>query len=152
MNFRKLIKILLCSLAGMLLFDGAALFAADLAPQTSEDSGVTIAVQPVDVGPNAQTWTFRVTLSSNGQEMRDDMLRSAYILNRAAKRNEPPIGWEGDAPAGRERKGMLRFKALKPTPAAIELRVQRAGEAAPRVFRWDLDCPCNDTKMHPARA
>jgi hypothetical protein len=33
-------------------------------------------------------------------------------------------------------------------PAAIELRIQRLGEKAPRMFRWDLDRPCNDPKMH----
>jgi len=152
MDFRKSIRLLLCNLVGAALIVGTAAFAADLAVRSSEDSGVTIAVKPVEVGREAIAWTFRVTLTSSGQELRDDMLRSAYILNRAAKKEEQPVGWDGDMPGGRERKGILRFKALKPMPTAIELRIQRAGEAAPRVYRWDLDCPCNDPKMHPTRA
>ena len=113
---------------------------------------MTIAVKPIDVGSEARDWTFRVALRSSGRLLRDDLLRSAYVLNRAAKRDELPVAWEIDASAGRERKGILHFKAIKPMPAAIELRIQRVGEAAPRVYRWDLDCPCNDPKMHPKRA
>jgi hypothetical protein len=152
MNLRNSIRFLLCNLAGAAMLFGTAASAADLAAQSSEDGGVTIAVKPVDVSADAATWSFQVTLSSSGQELRDDLLRSAYLLNRAAKKDVPPIAWEGGAPAGRQRGGILRFNALKPMPAAIELRIQRAGEAAPRVYRWDLDCPCNDPKMHPKRA
>ena len=152
MNFRNLSRFLLRCAVGVMLLSGNTAFAAGLAAQSSEDGGVTIAIQPVDVGPEAQDWTFEVTLSTSGQALRDDLLRSAYLLNRAAKRDEAPIAWKVDAPAARRIKGVLRFKPLKPMPTAIELRIQRAGEAAPRVYRWDLDCPCKDPDMHPSRA
>ena len=148
MDFRYSTRFLRGILVGAAMLLSSAAYAADLASQTNEDSGVTIAVKPVEVSAGASVWTFQVSLSSISQDLRDDLVRTAYIVNRAGKINEVPSGWKGDAPGGRQRKGVLSFKALAPLPTAIELRVQRAGENAPRMFRWDLDCPCNDPKMH----
>jgi len=148
MDFRKSIRFLLCHFLGAAMFFGASAFAADLAAQSTESGGVTIAVKPVDVSAKATTWSFQVSLFTHIQELSDDLARTAYILNRAGKTNEIPTGWKGDAPGGHHRNGVLSFKALTPMPKAIELRIQRQGEKAPRVFRWDLDCPCNDPKMN----
>ena len=132
------------------MFVSTTTFAAELASQSSEDGGVTIAVKPVDVSAKAATWSFQVSLSTHSQDLNDDLVRTSFIVDRVGNRNALPTGWKGDAPGGHHRKGVLSFKALAPLPAAIELRIQRAGEKAPRVYRWDLDCPCNDPKMHPS--
>ena len=128
----------------------ATAFAGDLAQQTSESGGITISVKPVDVSAGAASWSFKVSLDSLKQDLRDDLMHTAYVVNRASKKNEVPIAWKGDAAGGRHREGVLSFNAVNPTPTAIELRIRRAGEKAPRLFRWDLDCPCNDPKMHPS--
>ena len=128
----------------------ATAFAGDLAQQTSESGGITISVKPVDVSAGAASWSFKVSLDSLKQDLGDDLMHTAYVVNRASKKNEVPIAWKGDAAGGRHREGVLSFNAVKPTPTAIELRIRRAGEKAPRLFRWDLDCPCNDPKMHPS--
>ncbi|MGP1680427.1 MAG: hypothetical protein ACTS6J_25145, partial [Burkholderiales bacterium] len=138
MNSRNSIRFLLRHLVGAAMLFGATAFAADLASQSSEDGGVTIAVKPVDVSAKATTWSFQVSLTTRSQELSDDLVRTAFILDRAGKKKLAPTAWEGDAPGGYDRKGVLSFKALTPLPKAIELRVQRAGEKAPRVFRWDL--------------
>lgn len=116
--------------------------------QSNESAGVTITIKPGDVSATAKTWSFQVSLNTHKGDLGDDLLRSAYIMNRADKTKLIPTGWQGDAPGGHHRKGVLSFKALTPMPKAIELRIERVGEKAPRLFRWDLDCPCNDPKMH----
>ena len=148
MNPRNSIRFLLSHLVGAAMLFGTAAFAADLATQSSESDGVTIEVKPVDVSAKAATWSFQVTLSTHSQDLSDDLVRSAYIVNRADKKQITPTTWKGDAPGGHHRNGVLSFKALTPPPKAIELRLQRASEKAPRIFRWDLDCPCNDPQMH----
>jgi len=148
MNSRNSIRFLFSLLLGAAMLFGTGAFAAGLASQTSEAGGVTIAVRPVDVSAGSKIWSFEILLSTHSQELSDDLARTAYIVDRAGKKNLRPTGWEGDTPGGHHRKGVLRFQALTPAPKAIELRIQRAGEKAPRVFRWDLDCPCNDPKMH----
>ncbi len=150
MDSRQPIRALLAHAIGFALLFGPAAFAGELAPQTSESGGVTISVKPVDVSAAAASWSFKVSLDSLKQELGDDLMHTAYLVNRAAKKNDGAIAWKGDAAGGRHREGVLSFKALAPPPTAIELRIQRVGEKAPRLFRWDLDCPCNDPKMHPS--
>jgi hypothetical protein len=106
-----------------------------LAPQKSSQSGVVIRVTPrVVTGP---VWEFDVALDTHSQDLSDDLATSAQL---AADGGAPtkPSGWQGDPPGGHHRKGVLRFNAPKPAPAAIALRIQRTGEPAPRVFRWSL--------------
>jgi len=148
MDSRNSIRFLLCHLVGAAMLFGTATFAADLATQSSESDGVTIEVKPVDVSAKASTWSFQVSLNTRSQDLSDDLVHTAYLVNRADKKQIAPITWKGDVPGGNHRKGVLSFKAWTPLPKAIELRIQRAGEKAPRLFRWDLDCPCNDPKMH----
>ena len=148
MDSRNPVRFLLCHIVGAAMLFGSSAFAAELASQSSESDAVTIAVKPVDVSAKTGTWSFQVSLNTHSQELSDDLLRTAFIVDRAGKKKIAPTAWEGDAPGGHHRKGVLSFKALAPMPAAIELRIQRLGEKAPRMFRWDLDCPCNDPKMH----
>ena len=151
MDSRHAIRPLAAHAIGIALISlGGAAFAAELAPQSSESDGVMISVQPVDVSAGAASWSFKVSLNSLKQDLRDDPMRTAYLVNRAGKKNEVPVAWKGDAAGGRHREGVLSFKALTPAPGAIELRIQRVGEKAPRLFRWDLDCQCGDPKMHPS--
>lgn len=142
------IKKLFSSLLAAAMLFGAEAYAADLARQSSESDGVTIAVKPLELTATAATWAFEVSLDARSQDLGDDLLRTAFVLDRAAKKQIAPTAWKGDAPGGRHRKGVLSFNAVVPMPKAVELRIQRVGETAPRVFRWDLDCPCNDPKMH----
>lgn len=140
---RRLARIQAIIVAALL---GSTASAADLSSQDSRSDGVTIAVTTVNVEAAAGTWSFKVSLTAQ------ELLRTAYLIDRAVGKNAAPSAWKGDAAGDRQREGVLSFKAIEPLPGAIELRIQRVGEKAPRVFRWDLDCPCNDPKMHPDRA
>lgn len=98
MHSRKLIRILSFHIIGAAILFGTAALAADLASQSSESGGVAIAVKPLDVSAKAATWSFQVSLSTDSQDLGDDLVRTAFIVNRAGKKNELPTGWEGDAP------------------------------------------------------
>jgi hypothetical protein len=148
MHSRNPIRFLLVHVLGAAALFGTNAFAAELAAQSSENDGVTIAVKPVDISAGAAAWSFEVSLSTHTKDLNDDLVRTTYIVNRAGKKKEAPTGWKGDAAGGHHRKGVLSFKAITPPPTALELRIQRVGEKAPRVFRWDLNCLCNDPKMH----
>lgn len=137
MRYPSLIKFLLSPVLGAAILFGPQAHAADLASQSSASGGVTIAVKPVEVSAGAATWSFQVTLTTHSQELNDDLARDANIVDAAGKKVSP-TAWEGDAPGGHHRKGVLRFKALTPTPEAIELQIPRTGESAPRKFSWKL--------------
>ena len=119
----------------ILAFAGGVIAAGNLPPQSSSESGVTVKVTPRSLAGAA--WEFEVVFDAHSGDLKDDLLKAAVLV---ADGGAPlsPTGWQGDGPGGHHRKGVLRFKPAAASPASIELRVQRPGEAAPRVFRWKL--------------
>ena len=131
--FSLLHALVLC--ATLLYALGAA--AADLSPQNSQANGVGISVKPTDVSAAATTWLFQATLTTHSGALDDDLARTATLVDAAGKQ-QAALGWDGDPAGGHHRKGVLRFKALSPRPDTLEMRILRAGETAPRTFRWKL--------------
>lgn len=121
----------------MAVLYGLGASAAELAQQSSQSGGVTVHVKPADVSGKAATWSFQVVLETHSVDLSDDLAATAVIVDAGGKKYSA-VGWQGDAPGGHHRKGVLRFKALSPRPGSIELRIQRPGEAASRTFRWQL--------------
>ena len=128
--FRALV---LC--AGLLYALGGV--AGESEPQNSEANGVSISVKPLDVSAAAATWQFQLALNTHSGALDDDLTRTATLVDAAGKPHAA-AGWDGDAPGGHHRKGVLRFNALSPRPGTLEMRIERTGEAAPRTFRWTL--------------
>ena len=111
----------------------AAAAAGSLPAQSSSAAGVTVKATPRTLtGP---VWEFELVFDTHTQDLNDDPVKSAS-LHAAGGASAAPLAWQGDPPGGHHRKGVLRFKAVTPAPAALELRLQRAGESSPRVFRW----------------
>lgn len=129
---RCLITLFVCLAAALPL---AAAAAGALPPQSSTAGGVTVKATPRTLaGP---VWEFELVFDTHTQDLNDDPARSAS-LHGAGGAGGVPLAWQGDPPGGHHRKGVLRFKPIAPTPAALELRLQRAGEPSPRVFRWQV--------------
>ena len=123
------------ALFAILAFAGGAPAAGKLDPQTSSLSGVTVKVTPGSLA--GAEWEFEVVFDTHSQELNDDPQKVAVLVADGSKPSSP-TGWQGDGPGGHHRKGVLRFKPAAASPARVELRLQRPGEAAPRVFRWQL--------------
>jgi hypothetical protein len=115
----------------------AGAFAAELSVQRSSTSGVTVAVTPQNLAAGARSWDFKVVLDTHSQDLSDDLVKSAVLLDDKAGRHVP-VKWEGAGPGGHHREGMLKFNAIKPRPESVELQIQRPGESKPRSFRWSL--------------
>lgn len=109
--------------------------AADLSPRTSTVAGVTLKAAPRSVSGAA--WEFELTFDTHTQNLGDDVVKSAVLVADGGT-NYSAVDWQGDPPGGHHRKGVLRFNPVSPAPQAIELRIQRSGESAPRSFRWRL--------------
>ena len=124
---------LLFALASFLV--AAAAQAAGLPARTSAAGGVTVKVTPLAMSGTA--WEFEVVLETHSKDLSDDLVKSAVLVTDA-RGTHTPIEWKGDAAGGHHRKGVLRFKPVSQQPRAIELQIRRPGEAAPRVFRWEI--------------
>jgi hypothetical protein len=124
-------------LATLIALLAAGVFAAELAAQRSSAAGVTVAVTPQNLTSGAKSWDFKIALDTHSQDLSDDLVKSAVLLDDKGGRHAP-IKWEGAGPGGHHRSGTLKFNAISSQPAAIELQIQRPGEAKPRSFRWRL--------------
>lgn len=108
---------------------------ASLPSQSTKQSAVTVKVTPRVV--TGAIWEFEVVFDTHSQDLNDDPVQAAALI--AADGTEVlPLEWKGDAPGGHHRKGVLRFKAPKPSSGPLVLRIRRTGEAAARTFRWQL--------------
>lgn len=125
---------LVCLLSAAIVLPAAA---AELGAQKSTDRGVTVTVTPQNLSRGAKTWDFKVVLDTHSQDLSDDLTKSAVLLDESG-RGYMPLAWDGAAPGGHHREGVLRFKPLAAQPQAIELQIMRPGEPAPRLFRWQL--------------
>lgn len=108
-----------------------------LAAQRSAERGVTVSVRPLDLSPAAQRWMFEVVLDTHSAELSDELERTTVLVDDRGREHRP-AAWRRDSPGGHHRKGTLDFAPVVPRPGAVELRVQRPGESAPRAFRWRL--------------
>lgn len=115
----------------------AGAFAAEFGAQRSSAGGVTITVTPQSLAADAKSWDFKVVLDTHSQDLGDDLVQSAVLLDGTGGRHIPS-SWEGAGPGGHHREGVLRFNPGSPRSQAIELHIQRQGESAVRVFRWQL--------------
>ena len=115
----------------------AGALAAELRAQRSSASGVTVEVTPQNLAAGAKSWDFKVVLDTHSAELNDDLVKTATLLDDEGGRHVP-VKWEGAGPGGHHREGTLRFNPIATASGAIELRIQRAGEANPRSFRWQL--------------
>jgi hypothetical protein len=125
------------ALAAVLFVMSTGATSQQLAPQSSQEGGVTVRVTPLDISADAKSWSFEVVLDTHSQDLADDLTQTAAVIDEAG-RSHAPLAWEGAPPGGHHRKGVLRFAPITPPPAALELRVQRPGEPKPRTFRWPL--------------
>lgn len=111
--------------------------AADPGVQKSVDRGVTVTITPQNLSREAPSWDFKIVLDSHSQDLSDDLVKSSVLLDGANGRYLPSA-WDGAAPGGHHREGVLRFKPISPPPQSIELQITRNGEAAARPFRWQI--------------
>ncbi len=115
----------------------AATAGAQLAAQKSSAAGVTVQVTPQQITAGAKTWSFNVALDTHSQELSDDFAKTTVLIDERGTEYRP-AAVEGDKPGGHHRSAVIRFDAGNQVPKALEMRMQRPGEAKPRSFRWQL--------------
>jgi hypothetical protein len=133
----------------LLLLDGvlcaALTFAAEpptstmAAPESRVSSvgGVTVKVTPANFATGEKTWDFAIVLDTHSADLTDDLVKSSLLLDGTGGQYAP-LAWDGASPGGHHREGVLRFTPVFAQPQSIELQITRAGEGAPRSFRWQL--------------
>lgn len=107
-------------------------------PLTINARNIRITATPrnLDKENVAKGIAFEVTLETHVHPLVDDLTKVSALI--ADGKRYAPLAWEGSAPGGHHRKGLLRFGGIAPQPAAVELQIHLTGDTAPRSFRWML--------------
>ncbi len=132
-----MLKTILINLAAAVLIatpvhDGVAAEADSM--QTSNERGLKVTVILKDSRNAARDLEFEVMLETHTRALNDVLAKSSLLV--ADGKQYLPASWEGAAPGGHHRKGVLHFKAIQPPPQILELRLHLAGEPSPRSFKW----------------
>ena len=119
----------------------AAPFAAFAQPKAlpnrqNNEGGITVSVTPTDLS-GSDNWQFSMQFTSHSVPITQD-IAAVSTLSGGNASDERAIAWQGDAPGGHHRKGVLLFKPINPLPQTITLKVRQIGSAAERVFTWTL--------------
>jgi len=105
--------------------------------QSSSEQGVTVKATPKSAGLDNPRWEFTVVLDTHSGDLNDDLAKTATLIT-ADGRQFKPAAWTGAAPGGHHREVVLEFAVPQPWPNAVELKLDRKGEAVPRSFRWQF--------------
>ena len=109
-----------------------------LTARTSDEAGVRVVVTPKSYGPDATVWEFSVVMDTHIKPLSENLTQDAILVDGAGRRYEP-TGWQGDAPGGHHRKGVLQFARPPEMPKSIELQITGVGGVAMRTFRWEVE-------------
>ncbi|MBI3980737.1 hypothetical protein HY345_01945 [Candidatus Microgenomates bacterium] len=102
-----------------------------LQTQTLIDNTVTYKVTPKNFAKSAATWDFDINLDTHTGNLDQDLVDIARLVDD--KGNEyKATTWEGAAPGGHHREGVLKFLPITPHPAFIELKILNNS------LRWNI--------------
>lgn len=104
--------------------------------KTDDQASITVTVSPIDLSPQSEEWKFSITMDTHSIELNQDLTKIAALFDEQG-REFKPISWEGSPERGHHREGTLIFKAIKPRPRSIELKLFDIGEII-RNFSWQI--------------
>ena len=105
--------------------------------KTDDQAGVTIVVTPLDLAPESSEWKFDIGINTHSVELDQDMTKIVVLTDDQGKEYKP-VAWDGAAPGGHHREGVLTFKAISPMPHSVELTIKNIGGIPERSLQWDL--------------
>ena len=108
-----------------------------LQTQTLIDDTVTYKVTPKNFIPSNETWDFNIIVDTHTGSLDQDMASTIRLIDD--KSNEyKATTWDGAAPGGHHREGILKFSPISPRPAFVELKIQTTSSAENNRLRWNI--------------
>lgn len=136
---KLLSRVLLAAFVFAAVFEARPSWTAPaMTARTSDQAGVRVVVTPKALGAGVKVWEFDIVMDTHIKPLNENLVQVAALVDDAGRRYVP-IAWQGDAPGGHHRKGILQFSAPAETPKSVELQISSVGGVEIRAFRWDLN-------------
>jgi len=107
------------------------------ATQSNNEQAVAVDVTPLNLPGGGSTLDFEVAFNTHSVDLSFDPA-AISVLRDDQGREYPAIVWEGPAPGGHHRSGVLRFKVSDNATDFIEVVIHDVAGVPERVFHWSL--------------
>lgn len=101
------------------------------------EGSLSVAVTPDSLESREAVWNFQIALNTHSGSIDTDLVSATYLIDDKGNVYKP-ISWDGAAPGGHHRSGVLKFNPISPRPKSIELKIKDVGGISERSFKWDL--------------
>jgi hypothetical protein len=105
--------------------------------QSNSENAVWVDVTPLNLATGGDTLDFEVAFNTHSVDLAFDPA-DISIIRDGEGREYPAVAWEGSAPGGHHRRGVLQFEVPDYTTDFIEVVIQDVAGVPERVFHWDL--------------
>lgn len=105
--------------------------------KTDDRPPVTIKATPIELGKDAKTWKFQITLDTHSGSLDQDLTQLISLSDDKGNAYQP-IAWEGPGPGGHHREGILKFAPMSPLPQLLTLKINAIGGIPERIFTWEV--------------
>jgi len=105
--------------------------------QSNNERAVTVEVTPLNLSQGGSTLDFEVAFETHSVDLGFDPT-AISVLRDDQGREYPAIAWEGAAPGGHHRSGVLRFKVPDSATNFVEVVIHDVADVSERVFHWNL--------------
>lgn len=116
---------------------GAGGSKSGLEMKESNEGPVGVTVTPDSLDGNVPSWNFEIALNTHSGSIDSDLVVATELVDDKGKIYKP-VSWDGAAPGGHHRSGVLKFNPISPRPKSIELKIKDVGGISERSFKWDL--------------
>ena len=105
--------------------------------RSNRENRVRVDVKPVQLTPG-QPARFEVRMNTHSETLGEDMVAVSSLKDNAGRVYQA-TAWQGSAPGGHHRKGVLEFPDLEDNTASITLILKGIANVPERTFMWPVE-------------
>ena len=105
--------------------------------RSNRENRVRVDVKPVQLAPG-QPARFEVQMNTHSEALGEDMVAVSTLKDNEG-REYPATAWQGSAPGGHHREGVLEFPDLEENTASITLILKGIANVPERIFEWPVE-------------
>ena len=116
---------------------GLAVDAGAYEMRTNKEKRVRVDVKPVQLTPG-QPAKFEVQMNTHSETLEEDMVAVSSLKDNAGRVYQA-TAWQGSAPGGHHREGVLEFPKLEDNTESITLIIRKVSNVPERTFDWSVE-------------
>jgi len=104
---------------------------------SNKQNSVRVDVRPLQLLPGKSA-KFEIRMNTHSGDLSQDLV-AACTLKDNSGREYHPTSWDGSAPGGHHRSGVLEFSELGEGAESITLIIREVANVPERVFNWSIE-------------